>query len=30
MTDPTLVEVGVVFEVGALVDIGVMPVDETF
>jgi hypothetical protein len=30
MMDPTVVDVGLVFEVGALVDIGVMPVDETF
>jgi hypothetical protein len=30
MTDPTIVDVRLVFEVGALVDIGVMPVDETF
>jgi hypothetical protein len=30
MTDPAVVSVGLVFEVGAIVDVGVMLVDETF
>jgi hypothetical protein len=28
--DPTVVDSGLVFEVGELVDVGVMPVDEAF
>jgi hypothetical protein len=30
MTNPAIVDVGLVFEVGVLVDVGVLPVDETF
>jgi hypothetical protein len=30
MTNPAIVDVRLVFEVGVLVDVGVPPVDETF
>jgi len=30
VADPTVVDVGLVFEARALVDVGVVPVDETF
>jgi hypothetical protein len=30
MADPTVVDAGVVFEVGVLVDVGVVLVDEAF
>jgi hypothetical protein len=30
MVDPAVVDVGLVFEAGALVDVRVVPMDETF